>query len=111
VGRGENSLFVYAGPGIRPAAITTSRPEVYRKAVYKSKIFLGTRGVRALFNDFKTLSCTILTPGIIAVIQTFGQRINFHLLCDSSHNGCNEPQTADASSHDYGVTTSLGLKF
>jgi len=35
-------------------------------------------GVRALLNYFKTLTGTELKPGIIAVIQTFGRRINFH---------------------------------
>jgi hypothetical protein len=31
---------------------------------------------------------TAVEPGIIAVIQTFGDRINLHPLCGAPHKGC-----------------------
>jgi len=43
--------------------------------------------LRALGRYFEAVSGNVLAPGVIAAIQTFGNRINFHPLCEASHNG------------------------
>jgi uncharacterized ion transporter superfamily protein YfcC len=43
---------------------------------------------RTLLLYFQAVTGRELVPGVIAVIQTFGDRINLHPLCGAPHNGC-----------------------
>ena len=43
--------------------------------------------LRALTRYFEVVTGSALTPGVVAAIQTFGDRINFHPLC-GEQEGC-----------------------
>ena len=57
---------------------------------YKRKLLgdLCRLALRALARYFKVLTGSVLTPGVIAAIQTFGDRMNLHPLCGAPHKGC-----------------------
>ncbi|MCX6578543.1 MAG: transposase zinc-binding domain-containing protein, partial [Candidatus Aminicenantes bacterium] len=52
---------------------------------------------RALLFYFQAAAGTALEPGIVAVIQTFGDRINFHVLCGAPHKGWKLSETCLAA--------------
>jgi hypothetical protein len=43
--------------------------------------------LRSLTRYFEVVTGSALTPGVIAAIQTFGDRINLHALCGAPHKG------------------------
>jgi hypothetical protein len=47
-------------------------------------------GLRALTRYFEVLTGSVLTPGVIAAIQTFGDRINLHLHFLATEGGVDE---------------------
>ena len=57
---------------------------------YKRRLLgdLCRLALRALARYFEVVTGSALTPGVIAAIQTFGDRINFHPLCGAPHKGC-----------------------
>jgi hypothetical protein len=55
---------------------------------YKRRLLgsLCRAAVLALLKCFQAVSGTALRPGDVDVIQSFGQKINFHPLCGAPHN-------------------------
>jgi hypothetical protein len=56
---------------------------------YKRRLLgdLCQAAVQALLKYLQAATGTDLRPGIVASIQTFGQKINLHALCGAPHNG------------------------
>jgi ribosomal protein S27E len=56
---------------------------------YKRRLLgdLCQAAVQALLKYFQATTGSELRPGVVAVIQSFGQKINFHPLCGAPHKG------------------------
>ena len=55
---------------------------------YKRRLLgeLSRAAVQALLKYLEAATGAELRPGVVAVIQSFGQKINFHPLCGAPHN-------------------------